>query len=48
LGSRRGWDPGLLNKPAGLAWIPAGGLLVADLGNGRAQTFRLTSNLPGR
>lgn len=40
LGSRRGWEPGLLLSPAGIARLPNGLLLVADQGNGRAQIFR--------
>lgn len=40
LGSRKGWEPGLLLYPAGLARLPNGHLLVADEGNGRAQVFR--------
>ncbi len=42
LGSRKGWDVGLLIRPAGLAKLPGDRLLVADQGNGRAQLFRLT------
>lgn len=41
LGSRKGWDAGLLIRPAGLAKLPGDRLLVADQGNGRAQLFRL-------
>jgi DNA-binding beta-propeller fold protein YncE len=40
LGSRQGWEPGLLLTPAGIARLPGGLLLVADEGNGRAQVFR--------
>lgn len=40
LGSRKGWDPGLLLFPEGLALLPDGRLLVADQGNGRLQVFR--------
>lgn len=40
LGSRMGWEPGLLLYPAGLARLPNGQFLVADEGNGRAQVFR--------
>ena len=40
LGSRKGWDPGLLLFPGGLALLPDGRLLVADQGNGRLQVFR--------
>jgi len=40
IGSRRGWDPGLLLFPAGLTRLPGGLVLVADEGNGRAQLFR--------
>ena len=41
-GARRGWEPGLLRFPAGMARLPDGGILVADQGNGRAQIFRHT------
>jgi DNA-binding beta-propeller fold protein YncE len=40
VGSRRGWDPGLLLFPAGIAALPDGRLAVADQGNGRIQIFR--------
>lgn len=40
LGSRKGWDPGLLLFPHGLALLPDGRLAVADQGNGRVQIFR--------
>jgi uncharacterized membrane protein YtjA (UPF0391 family) len=40
LGSRNGWEPGLLLYPAGAVRLPNGHLLVADEGNGRAQVFR--------
>jgi hypothetical protein len=39
-GSRKGWDPGLLRFPAGLAWLTDGRLAVVDQGNGRVQLFR--------
>jgi hypothetical protein len=39
-GSRRGWEPGLLRFPAGLARLPDGTVAVADQGNGRVQLFR--------
>jgi len=42
LGSRRGWDEGLLLFPAGVARLPDGVVLVADEGNGRVQLFRRT------
>ena len=42
IGSRQGWDPGLLLFPAGIARLPGGLVLVADEGNGRAQLFRRT------
>jgi hypothetical protein len=42
VGSRQGWDPGLLLFPAGIARLPGGLVLVADEGNGRAQLFRRT------
>lgn len=41
-GSRNGWEPGLLNRPAGLGLMPDGRLAVADQGNGRVQIFRPT------
>jgi len=40
LGSRKGWEPGLLLYPADVVRLPNGHLLVADEGNGRAQVFR--------
>lgn len=42
LGSRRGWEPGLLRYPRAIARMPGGLLLVADEGNGRVQIFRRT------
>jgi len=42
VGSRQGWEPGLLLFPAGIARLPGGLVLVADEGNGRAQLFRRT------
>jgi len=42
IGSRRGWDPGLLLQPAGLARLADGIVVVADQGNGRVQLFRRT------
>lgn len=42
LGSRHGWEPGLLHLPSGIARLPGGLVLVADEGNGRAQVFRRT------
>jgi hypothetical protein len=42
LGSRQGWEPGLLLLPRGVARLPNGLVLVADEGNGRAQIFRRT------
>jgi len=44
LGSRRGWEPGLLLFPRGVARLPGGLLIVADEGNGRAQLFRRTDS----
>ncbi len=38
-GARRGWEPGLLLFPAGIAVFPDGRVVVADQGNGRAQIF---------
>lgn len=40
VGSRRGWEPGLLRFPAGVALLPDDRLAVADQGNGRVQLFR--------
>jgi len=40
VGSRHGWEPGLLHLPSGVARLPGGLILVADEGNGRAQVFR--------
>jgi hypothetical protein len=40
VGSRQGWEPGLLLFPAGIARLPGGLVLVADEGNGRGQLFR--------
>jgi len=40
VGSRKGWEPGLLLFPAGIARLPGGAVVVADEGNGRAQLFR--------
>lgn len=42
IGSRQGWEPGLLLYPRGIARLPDGLLVVADEGNGRAQVFRRT------
>lgn len=44
VGSREGWDPGLLRYPAGLARLSSNLLLVADQGNGRTQIFRITTD----
>ena len=40
IGSRKGWDPGLLLFPAGMTALPDGRVAVADQGNGRVQIFR--------
>jgi len=48
VGSRQGWEPGLLLYPAGVARLPDGLVLVADEGNGRAQVFRRTDRATGR
>jgi hypothetical protein len=40
LGSRRGWEAGLLFLPSSLARLPDGRIVVADEGNGRVQIFR--------
>jgi hypothetical protein len=42
VGSRRGWEPGLLWFPSAIARLPDGRLIVADQGNGRLQLFRRT------
>lgn len=45
-GSRRGWEPGLLRFPRGLAQLPDGRLVVADEGNGRVQILRRINRGP--
>jgi len=40
MGSRRGWEPGLLFLPSGFDNLPDGRVAVADEGNGRVQIFR--------
>lgn len=40
IGSRSGWEPGLIRFPAGVALLPDGRVAVADQGNGRIQIFR--------
>ncbi len=40
VGSGKGWKPGRLLSPAGIARLPDGRLVVADRGNGRVQIFR--------
>jgi len=47
VGSRKGWEPGLLLFPAGLARLPGGLVVVADEGNGRAQLFRRSAQGTG-
>jgi hypothetical protein len=47
LGSRKGWDQGLLLRPSGIARNNSGQVFVADLGNGRVQMFRLLSDTGG-
>lgn len=42
VGSRKGWEPGQLHFPAGMARLPDGRVVIADQGNGRAQIFRRT------
>jgi hypothetical protein len=42
MGSRQGWEPGLLMFPAGITRLSDGTLAVADEGNGRVQVFRRT------
>jgi hypothetical protein len=39
VGSRRGWEPGLLRFPAGVTVGADGRVVVADEGNGRVQIF---------
>ena len=39
-GSGKGWKPGRLLSPAGMARLADGRLVVADRGNGRVQVFR--------
>jgi hypothetical protein len=39
VGSRKGWDVGLLRFPAGVAVLPDGRVAVADQGNARVQLF---------
>jgi hypothetical protein len=48
VGSRQGWEPGLLLYPAGMARLPDGVVVVADEGNGRAQVFRRTDRAARR
>ncbi len=43
VGSRNGWEPGLLRQPAGLARFPDGSIVIADQGNGRVQIFGPTN-----
>jgi len=40
IGSRRGWERGLLLFPNAIARLGRGRLLVSDTGNGRVQIFR--------
>jgi hypothetical protein len=40
IGARRGWEPGLLLFPAGLAVFPDGRVVVADQMNGRVQIYK--------
>ncbi|HEX9189195.1 MAG TPA: hypothetical protein VGB87_19105 [Vicinamibacteria bacterium] len=47
VGSRSGWEPGLLLFPAGIARLPGGLVVVADEGNGRAQLFRRSAQGAG-
>jgi len=42
LGSGRGWDPGRLLRPIGLARLLDDSVVVGDQGNGRVQLFRVT------
>jgi hypothetical protein len=48
LGSRRGWEPGLLRFPGALSRLATGELVVADQGNARVQIFRRTDRSTGR
>jgi len=47
-GSRRGFDPGLLRFPSGIALLPDGGIVVTDEGNGRVELFRRIQPGQGR
>jgi hypothetical protein len=40
IGARRGWEPGLLLFPSGLAVFPDGRVAVADQMNGRVQIYK--------
>lgn len=40
VGSRSGWEPGMIRFPAALDLLPEGRIAVADQGNGRIQIFR--------
>lgn len=40
VGARRGWEPGQLQAPSGIASLGDGRVVVADFGNGRLQVFR--------
>lgn len=46
IGSRRGWEPGLLRFPSAIARLGDGRLVVADQGNGRVQIFRRSDGTP--
>ncbi len=47
LGSRRGWEPGLLRFPGALSRLATGEVIVVDQGNARAQIFRRTDRGTG-
>jgi len=44
IGSRRGWERGLLLLPNAIARLGEGRILVSDTGNGRVQIFRRTDS----
>jgi hypothetical protein len=46
VGSRRGWEPGLLISPRAIARLDDGRLIIADEGNGRVQLFRRIDREP--
>ena len=48
IGSRRGWEPGLMYYPASIYRLSDRMVVVADQGYGRAQIFERTDGAPGR